>query len=130
MIQRYAQIVGLVVLLLGVGGLLLGERSLLGALNIDIAEDVVHIVTGGLLAYLGFTAANVTTLRTTVGVIGMLYLLVGVIGFFAPTLFGLLPHGYSIVDNLVHLALGLATVWVASRAKDVRAIPHAVRKAA
>jgi hypothetical protein len=130
MIQRYAQIVGLVVLLIGIGGLLLGERSLLGALNIDIAEDVVHIVTGGLLAYLGFTAVNVATLRTTVGVIGALYLLVGVIGFFAPTLFGLLPHGYSIVDNLVHLALGLVTVLVASRAKEVRVASRTVRKAA
>jgi hypothetical protein len=34
------------------------------------------------------------------------YLLVGVIGFIVPGLFGLIPHEYSLADNILHLALG------------------------
>ena len=45
--------------------------------------------------------------RTIVGVVSMVYLLVGVLGFVVPYLFGLLPHGYSIVDNAIHLVLGI-----------------------
>ncbi len=30
------------IVLIGVGGVLLGEKSLFGILNIDIAEDVIH----------------------------------------------------------------------------------------
>jgi hypothetical protein len=53
MVGSYAGIVG-VVILVGVLGLILGEQPLLGLVNIDILEDVVHLVTGGLLAYVGF----------------------------------------------------------------------------
>ncbi len=39
--------------------------------------------------------------------------LVGILGFIAPALFGLLPHGYSIVDNLIHLTAGVLSIAVA-----------------
>jgi hypothetical protein len=42
----------------------------------------------------------------------VVYLLVGVLGFVIPMLFGLLPNGYSIVDNLIHLALGVGGIVV------------------
>jgi hypothetical protein len=35
-----------------------------------------------------------------------------------PTLFGLLPNGYSVVDNIIHLALGVLGLWVASSARS------------
>ena len=112
-VRRYAQVVGIVLVLLGVVGLLLGERSLLGVLNIDILEDIVHVLTGGLLAYIGFARPDLNLARTLVGALGAVYLLVGVIGFIIPMLFGLLPHGYSVVDNLTHLALGVLSLAVA-----------------
>ena len=111
-VRRYAQVVGIVLVLLGVVGLLLGERSLLGVLNIDILEDIVHVLTGGLLAYIGFARPDLNLARTLVGALGAVYLLVGVIGFIIPMLFGLLPHGYSVVDNLIHLALGVLSLAV------------------
>jgi Domain of unknown function (DUF4383) len=52
-VRIYAQAVGVVLLLLGVLGLLLGERALLGIVNIDIVENIVHLITGGILAYVG-----------------------------------------------------------------------------
>ena len=113
MIRQYAQVVGIVVILLGVVGLLLGDQLLLNLLNIDIVEDIVHLVTGGLLAYVGFAQRDHAVIRNVVGGLGVVYLLVGVLGFIVPNLFGLLPHGYSIADNLIHLALGILNIVVA-----------------
>jgi len=49
MIRLYAKVTGVTIILIGVGGLLLGDKSLLGVLNIDLAEDGIHLLTGGLL---------------------------------------------------------------------------------
>ena len=102
----FAQIVGVVLLLLGVVGLLLGDLLLLGLVNIDIVEDIIHLITGGLLAYVGFGQRDEGVARSVVGVLGLIYVLVGLLGFVLPTMGGLLQHGYTVVDNLIHLALG------------------------
>ena len=111
--RQYAQVVGVVLILLGVVGLLLGDELFLGILNIDLVEDIVHLLTGGLLAYVGFGRTDDGTVKTVVGALGVVYLLVGILGFIAPSLFGLIPNGYTIVDNLVHLALGVLGLVVA-----------------
>ncbi len=103
----------MVVILIGVVGLLAGEEPLLGLVNIDIVEDIVHLLTGGLLAYVGFGQRDEGLARSVVGGLGAVYLLVGLLGFVIPMLLGLLPNGYSIVDNLIHLALGVAGIAVA-----------------
>ncbi len=105
--RTYAKVVGVVIVLIGVGGLILGEQSLLGVLNIDIAEDIVHLVTGGLMAAVGFRGSD-SAVRSVVGGLGVVYLLVGVLGIFVPDMFGLLPSEYkTVLDNLIHLALGV-----------------------
>jgi hypothetical protein len=76
-------------------------------------EDIVHLVTGGLLAYLGFGRTDLTLTRTVVGVLGIIYLVVGVLGFVVPMVFGLIPHGYTVFDNLLHLVLGILSIAVA-----------------
>jgi hypothetical protein len=112
-VKPYAQIVGIVVILIGVVGLVLGDQSLLGVLNIDIFEDIVHLVTGGLMAYVGFFSRDISLTKAVVGGLGVVYLLVGVLGFVVPELFGLLPSQYSVLDNLIHLTLGVLGVAVA-----------------
>jgi hypothetical protein len=103
--------VGAVLLLVGVLGLiLLGEGLLLGILNMDITKDIVHILTGGLLAYVGFGQADEGLARNVVGALGVIYLLVGVIGFIVPMLFGLIPSGYTLFDDLLHLGLGVLSL--------------------
>ena len=82
-------------------------------MNIDVVEDLVHLLTGGLLAYVGFGQRDEGLARSVAGGLGAVYLLVGVLGFVIPMLLGLLPHGYSIVDNIIHLALGVAGIAVA-----------------
>jgi hypothetical protein len=113
LVRTYAGVVGVVIILIGIVGLLLGEQPLLGLVNIDITEDIIHLVTGGILAYVGFGQRDVELARNVVGGLGVVYLLVGILGFIVPMLFGLLPHGYSIVDNIIHLALGFAGIAVA-----------------
>lgn len=104
--RTYAKVVGVVVLLVGVIGLILGDPAdgFIG-FNIDLVEDIVHLATGGLLAYTGFSAGD-AQVKQIVTMIGVVYLVVGVIGFFLPGLFGLLPNEYALQDNLLHLVLG------------------------
>jgi hypothetical protein len=109
----YAQIIGVVLLLVGVVGLVLGDQVWLGILNIDIVEDIVHLITGGLLAYVGFGRTDPALTRTVVGVLGIVYLVVGVLGFVVPMMFGLIPNGYTVFDNLLHLALGVLSIALA-----------------
>ena len=112
-IKRFAQILGVVLVLVGVVGLVLGDKVWLGILNIDIVEDIVHLATGGLLAYVGFSGMDLSAARSVVLALGVVYLLVGILGFFVPTMFGLIPDGYTVFDNLLHLALGGLSLAVA-----------------
>jgi hypothetical protein len=113
MVKRFAQILGVALILVGVVGLVLGDRVWLGILNIDIVEDIVHLVTGGLLAYVGFGRTDLSTARSVVLALGVIYLAVGILGFVVPTMFGLIPDGYTVFDNLLHLALGGLSLAVA-----------------
>ena len=110
--RLYAKVAGVTIVLIGIGGVLLGEKSLFGVLNIDIAEDIIHLVTGGLMAAVGFRGSD-RAVRAVVGGLGVVYLLVGVLGFVVPDLFGLLPHEYkTVLDNLIHLSLGVLGITV------------------
>ena len=111
--RTYAQILGVVLLLIGVVGLPLGNEVFLGILNTDILEDIVHLITGGLLAYVGFGRVDQALIRTVVGALGIIYLVVGVLGFVVPMIFGLIPHGYTLFDDLLHLALGIVSIVLA-----------------
>jgi hypothetical protein len=112
-VKRFAQILGVVLILVGLVGLVLGERVWLGILNVDIVEDIVHLATGGLLAYVGFGRTDLSTTRSVVLALGIIYLIVGILGFVVPMMFGLIPHGYTIFDDLLHLALGVPSLAVA-----------------
>lgn len=104
--KTYVGVVGAVLVLLGIGGVLLGDYLLLGMLNIDLLKDLVHIASGALLLFAALQR-NGGVLRGIVGAVGVVYLLVGLLGFVVPYLFGLLPSGYTVFDNLVHVVLGI-----------------------
>jgi uncharacterized membrane protein len=91
----------------------LGDKVWLGILNVDIVEDIVHLATGGLLAYVGFSEMDLSAARSVVLALGVVYLVVGILGFFVPTMFGLIPDGYTVFDDLLHLALGVLGLVVA-----------------
>lgn len=113
MARLYARVVGPTVILIGIVGLVLGNRPIGGALNIDLIEDAIHLSTGGLLTLLGFSRIAARVVRNAVGALGVVYLAVGVVSFLVPDLFGLIPHEYSGLDNAIHLALGLLGIGAA-----------------
>jgi hypothetical protein len=100
------KLVGIILILTGVVGLALGDQLLFGLLNIDLVEDIIHLLTGALLTYAAFRSPE-SQLRMIVGVLGVLSLGAGILGFINPTLFGLVPSTYTIADNLLHLTLGV-----------------------
>lgn len=111
-VRAYGKIIGIALLLLGLAGLALGDQ-LIGLLNIELFEDIVHLAIGAVLAFIGFGLRDNAMAKTLATVIGASLLLVGVVGFISPGLFGLLPKvGYTWLDNVVHLALGALGVYV------------------
>lgn len=65
------------------------------------------------MAYVGFAQRDNALARMVVGVLGAIYLLVFLLGLFSPTLFGIVPHGYTWLDNAIHLGLGVLGLIVA-----------------
>ena len=110
-VRNYAKVLGVALLLIGVLGLVLGS-TLFGIFNSDLLEDIIHLGSGGLMAYVGFALRDNSLARTLVGGLGVVYLLVGLLGFVDPNLFGLIPTGYTLADNLLHLALGILGIVV------------------
>lgn len=123
MARMYAKYMGIAIVLIGVVGLILGNQDFIG-LNIDLLEDFIHLGTGGLMAYVGVAGTD-NAVKTVVGGLGIVYLLVGVVGFFIPDLFGLLPHEYSTFDNLLHLTLGALGIGFAMTIKSMPKLPEA-----
>ena len=117
--KKYAQIVGVVLLVIAAVGFIVGEDPLLGVLNIDLQEDIIHLLTGGLLTYVGFTKSE-KVVAGVVGILGAVYLLVGVIGVVSPGLLGILSHDYSLLDNIIHLTLGIAGLVVYFMSNSVK----------
>ena len=62
---------------------------------------------------MGFGPFPVGLVRAMVGVLGIIYLVAGVLGFVVPSVFGLIPHGYTVFDDLLHLALGVLSLALA-----------------
>ena len=111
-LRALTKIVGLVLIALGIVGVIAGTEPLLGLFNLDHIENVIHLLTGTLLTYAGFRSPE-PQLRKVVGTLGVLSLGAGILGVFAPNLFGLIPHGYSHWDNLLHLTLGVLAIFFA-----------------
>ena len=65
------------------------------------------------MAYVGFGRADLDLTRNVIGGLGVIYLLVGILGFIVPMMLGLIPHGYTVFDNLLHLVLGVLSIAVA-----------------
>jgi hypothetical protein len=111
MAKSYAKWGGIILLVLGVVGLLVGNSF--AGLNTELIEDVIHIVAGALLLYAGLRGTDAQAASWS-RIFGVVFLLVGVVGFFSKNMFGLLPAvGLSTLDNIVHLAYGVVGLWAA-----------------
>ena len=106
MAKMYCQWVGIILIVLGVIGFI-GSGELLGA-NVKGLHSIIHLVSGVILAYLGFTG---TSVKTGVQVFGVVYTLVAVLGFVGGTnVIGLINT--SGLYNIVHLLVGVIGLYV------------------
>ena len=84
MLRLYARIVGLILVSLGLAGLV-------GVVEVSAATSFYHAAVGALFAYLGFWQRDVLVVRTVVGGMGVMLLLVKGITMSVPLLWGGAP---------------------------------------
>jgi len=122
-VQRVAQILGVVFLLVGILGFVSTGMSmdpnpetaprLLGLFPVNALHNVVHLLFGvwGLVAARSFGAA-----KTYATVSGAIYVVLAVLGFIAPTTFGLIPIGSH--DIWLHAVLGISLLAAGLTARE------------
>ncbi|MFN2578550.1 MAG: DUF4383 domain-containing protein [Pyrinomonadaceae bacterium] len=108
MAKTVCKILGVVFVLVGIGGFLM--PTLLGA-HLTPPHNLVHIVSGAIALYFGF-AGSPSGARAFCLIFGVVYLLLGVVGWFMGTgpehMFNvgtLLMLGK--MDHIIHILLGL-----------------------
>ena len=110
MTKVFARTAGWLALLLGVLGFFVTD--LLGLIHFDTTHNVVHLVIG----ILGIAAArNANWAKLYAQILGAIYLLLGILGFFLPELVGI--H-LEVVENLVHILLGAWGLYAAFGEKE------------
>lgn len=116
-VQRVAQIFGIIFILIGLlgffvpGGMdmnadMTTSGMLLGMFPVNLLHNVAHLLLGvwGVLASRSFGGA-----KSYATIAGGLYLVLAVLGFVAPTTFGLMPIGGN--DIWLHLVLAVALLY-------------------
>jgi preprotein translocase subunit Sss1 len=110
MAKTVCKIIGIVLLLVGIVGFF--AENLLG-LHLTLIHNIVHLATALVALYFGF-AGSTRAAHSFCQVFGVVYLLVGLLGFIAPTVVVSLLMGHAmseapslIMDNIVHLLLGV-----------------------
>jgi hypothetical protein len=122
MAKTIAKIMGVAFILVGILGFL--APGLLG-MHLSLAHNLVHLISGALALYFGF-AGTLSGARLFCIVFGVVYLLLGVVGFLLggsgahtvaavpahgqdSRLFAALPGSLELAspDHLVHILLGL-----------------------
>lgn len=101
----WAKVAGVVLLVIGVLGFFTGGT--LWMFEVNALHNIVHLVTGALLAWAGFGAGGKNA-QTYNRVLGIIYLLVAILGFAnIAALVDLLA--LNAADNWLHLLIGIVT---------------------
>ncbi|MCS5721029.1 hypothetical protein N1028_02095 [Herbiconiux sp. CPCC 203407] len=102
-----ARILGIVVALLAVAGLFVEGEHFGGFANVDLPLDIARIVIAIALLWVGFAHVRRAALSTVLALVGIVYLLMGVIAIFDADLLGILPTGFTGFDIAFHIVAGL-----------------------
>lgn len=121
MVRQFALVFGVVYLLVGVLGVVqtgMGAESqdFLGYFPVNGLHNIVHLVIGilGIAAYIGGEAISVQYAKW----IGVVLILLGIIGIFAPDGFGLVPLGGW--DPALHIGTGIVAIYFGFRPAPAR----------
>lgn len=105
--KTWAKILGVVLLLVGILGFVM-ESPLLGMFHVNTLHSVVHLATGAIFAWAGFSKG--APARKVNQWMGIVYLLVAVLGFLGLLEILNVGAGMGDYDNWLHIVLGVVTV--------------------
>ncbi|HET7479308.1 MAG TPA: DUF4383 domain-containing protein [Rubrobacteraceae bacterium] len=116
MTRTFSLVIGIVFLVVGILGFIPGLTTgggeyLLGIFAVDAMHNVIHLLVGalGIAAYYWYQA------KLYCQVLGVVYLLVGILGFIPAFIFGeklLGIFAVNLADNLLHLVVGAAAAYL------------------
>lgn len=104
-----AQVFGIVLLLAGIVGFFL-DPSIFGLFGVNTMHNLVHIVTGLIFVWAGFSKKAPT--KQVNKWLGVIYILVAILGFLGLLTFLAVQAGVSDWDNWLHLVIGVIAAWV------------------
>lgn len=97
-------VAGLVFLVAGLYGFI--DPTVFGIFDLTTAHNWIHVLTGALYAYLGFAAAPLNVVAWVARVGGIVYALLGIVGFFVqPGTFAPLLV-LTTNENIFHVLIG------------------------
>lgn len=118
MVRKAALIFGVVLTAVGLLGFVPGltpNNHLLGIFEVDALHNLVHLASG--LAGIGAYVAGGRASKLYFQVFGVVYALVTLLGFIqGDNVLGLLP--VNVADNLLHLAITAAALYLGFAARD------------
>ncbi len=113
MAKTYAQVVGVVLLILGIIGFFVS--TLLGAPTATV-HNLIHLISGAWGAYAGFRG-GLGGPKAYAQIFGVIYTIVGVLGFLSASFLGSLGVPVNTLYNLVHLIIGVLGLYVGFTSK-------------
>ncbi|MCI0337754.1 MAG: DUF4383 domain-containing protein [Acidobacteria bacterium] len=109
MAKTACKILGVVLILVGIVGFF--AHNLLG-LHLTLVHNIIHLLSGAIALYFGFVGTSEAA-HTFSRIIGVIYLLVGIVGFITPGVIEKIFQTQAtteslnlIPDNIVHLLVG------------------------
>jgi hypothetical protein len=117
MVQRVAQVFGVVFLLIGLVGLFYSRTMemymLFGMFPVNVLHNIVHLLFGiwGIMAAKSFAGA-----KSYAQITGVLYLVLTLLGFVTPDGFGLIPMGGA--DIGLHAVIGIVLSYFGFTARE------------
>lgn len=115
MLTHFAKVLGIILLVVGILGFIPGitpNHMLMGIFMVDSMHNIVHIVSGLLIAAVGFSD-NFDLTRKVLLLFAVIYGLVTIIGFIRPDGAPVLGMHMNLADDILHLAITVATLLVA-----------------
>jgi len=103
MVRTVARVQGITLILLAVSSVVIGGDALHGVLHIALMENLIHLVTGGLLIWVGVTHAEKRA-DLTVAILSALFLLLGIPALFSS---GIVAKDYSWIHEVIRLVIGV-----------------------
>lgn len=103
MVRTVARVQGITLILLAVSSVVIGGDALHGVLHIALMENLIHLVTGGLLIWVGVTHAEKRA-SLTVAILSALFLLLGIPALFSS---GIVANDYSWIHEVIRLVIGV-----------------------